>query len=144
MKPVTKKGYITVRDSHRRDESEIKEFTESRNVCEFLIYPDRYEIKYIESASAMGDCFTTLTVGDGRVTMLRGGLYRTSMIFEKEKRHVCVYETEFGSMALGIFTKHLTAGIGDDGGEIHLVYSIDNNGRFFSESELIITVETED
>ena len=49
MKPVTKKGYITVRDSHRRDESEMKEFTESRNVCEFLIYPDRYEIKYIEN-----------------------------------------------------------------------------------------------
>ncbi len=144
MKPITKKGYITVRDCHRQDEGEEKKFTESRNVCEFLVYPDRYEIKYIESASVMGDCYTTLTVLPSRVSMLRGGLYRTSMIFEKGKRHVCAYQTEYGAMSLGILTKTLKIDIGDSGGSINMVYSIDNNGRFFSESELIINVETED
>ncbi len=144
MKPITKKGYITVRDCHRRDEGEEKNFTETRNTCEFLIYPDKYEIKYIESASVMGDCYTTLTVLPDRVSMLRGGLYRTSMIFEKGIRHVCIYNTEYGSMSLGILTKRLLIEVGDGGGLINMVYSIDNNGRAFSESELIINIETED
>ena len=60
-----------------------------------------------------------------RVTLMRVGGYNSQMVFEEGRRHLSVYTTPFGSMEVGVNTRHLLAEMDEHGGVIEVEYIIE-------------------
>lgn len=78
--------------------------------------------------------------GQDRVTLMRG-TEGTRLILENGKRHLCQYNTGYGSMMVGIFTKRLNAALDDDGGKLEISYTLDINSTLSSINEITVTVK---
>ncbi|MDR1735685.1 MAG: DUF1934 domain-containing protein [Oscillospiraceae bacterium] len=83
--------------------------------------PDGITITYAEGdAEGLGHTETTLLLGSQRVTLVRCGDVSTQMVFEPGRKHVSVYETEYGTMTVGVNTTRLHCDIGESGESINL------------------------
>ncbi len=105
---------------------------------------DVYYICYDESeATGYGKGKTTLKVeGERRVTMRRMGAKSNSqLIIEKGARHQCAYDTEFGTLMLGVSGDEITSRLGDSGGHLKVRYTLDVNASTASENELSVDVK---
>ena len=87
-----------------------------------------YTLTYQESElTGLEGTRTTIRVEqDGElVTMLRTGQVNAQMVFQVGRRHLAMYNTPYGSMAIGVNTLHLMADVDDDGGEVEIDYAIE-------------------
>ncbi len=136
-------GFITILDRNFQRDEKPGDFGELRTKCQVSSQGEAVLIRYNESVENINDCETCLKVESNRVTMMRAGRYRTTMIFEKEKRHTACYETPFGEVMIGVYTKVLNLDFNKSGGAIVIGYTIDTYGDYISENELQIIVKTE-
>ncbi len=87
---------------------------------------EEFVLTYKESnMSGLGSTLTTLMVQDRCVTMLRCGPVTTQMVFEQGRNHLSLYETEEGSLMIGVKTKSVSSTLGDHGGEISMEYEVE-------------------
>jgi len=102
-----------------------------------------YYLTYKESeATGFAGSTTTLKVeGNDRVTILRNGKNASQLIVEKGKRHLCCYGSDYGNMTMGIFGEKIDSTINDDGGDLHVKYTLDVNTSLASENEILINVK---
>lgn len=85
-----------------------------------------YTIVYQESElTGLEGTTTRLRVEDGRVVLLREGNVNSQMIFEEGEKHLSMYETPYGALAVGIDTRRVSSSIGDAGGEVRIHYDIE-------------------
>ena len=85
-----------------------------------------YTLRYQESElTGLEGTQTTIEVEPDRVSMLREGQVNTQMIFQEGRRHLSMYNTPYGSMAVGVNTRHLYARMDAAGGDIEIDYSIE-------------------
>lgn len=85
-------------------------------------------LSYQESeVTGMEGTLTTIHVEpDGeRVTLMRFGGYNSQMVFEEGRRHLSLYNTPYGSMSVGVNTRHLLADLDERGGVIEIDYTIE-------------------
>ena len=80
-----------------------------------------------------------LKVEPGKVTMMRGGS-ATRLILEEGRRHLCMYDTGFGPLTLGVFTSELSTELGRDGGYMVIKYTLDVDSNLSSQNELRVEV----
>ena len=71
-----------------------------------------------------------LVVENETVTMNRGGVYSTQMVFRLGCRYEGQYRTPYGDMDLALYCTRLGYDLGEDGGDLELSYQLDINGRF--------------
>ena len=81
-----------------------------------------------------------LKVENQSVTMQKQGT-ETKLIMEKDKRHNCIYATEFGPMTFGIYTDEIEDKLTEKGGTLHLSYTLSLNGSLASFNTLDLTVQ---
>lgn len=81
----------------------------------------------------------SLIVEPGLVTLSRSGS-STRLILEKGRRHLCLYDTVFGSMTVGIYTSRLDVDLGEQGGTLEIEYSLDIDSNLSSLHTLHIDV----
>ncbi len=79
--------------------------------------------------------------GSDRLTLMRKGGDNTRLILENGKRHLCQYDTGFGSLTVGIFTSRLISRLDDTGGSLDISYTLDINSALSSINELSITIK---
>ena len=79
--------------------------------------------------------------GDQKVTLIRSGGDATRLILENGKRHLCRYDTGFGALTVGVFTKSLHSDLGAAGGRLSVQYTLDVNASLASTNEIHITVK---
>ena len=85
-----------------------------------------YTLSYQESQlTGLGGTLTTLQVEGERVTLLRVGEVNSQMVFEEGRRHMSMYDTPYGAMAIGINTRHLYADLSEQGGSIEIDYALE-------------------
>lgn len=83
-------------------------------------------ISYQESPlTGLEGTLTTLQIEPKRVTMMRVGEVNSQMVFQLGKRHLSMYDTPYGSMAIGINTRRLNAQMGENGGSLEIDYAIE-------------------
>ena len=83
-------------------------------------------LRYHESAlTGMEGTVTTFDVRGPRVTLTRSGSVNSQMVFEEGRRHLSMYNTPYGTMSIGVNTRHLTAQVGESGGDIEIDYAIE-------------------
>ena len=68
---------------------------------------------------------TTIQVDGEQVTLMRVGEFTSQMVFQEGRRHLSMYNTPYGAMAIGVNTRHLLAELNDQGGDIEIDYSIE-------------------
>jgi uncharacterized beta-barrel protein YwiB (DUF1934 family) len=79
--------------------------------------------------------------GGQRVTLIRSGGQNSRLVLEKGQRHLCHYDTGFGSMMVGVFADKIHTSLGDSGGNLEISYSLDINAGLTSMNEIFINVK---
>ena len=101
------------------------------------------EIKYNEStATGMEGTVTTIKVERDSVLLIREGTLNTMLIFEKGKTHTSGYETEYGTLQVGVTAQRIETNMKEFGGSINIEYMMDYNGAQGGKSSIQITVIT--
>ena len=78
---------------------------------------------------------------DGVLEVIKKGIANSHMIFEKNQRHTCDYQTPFGNLDLGILTKRMSCKESDDMLEIAAEYNMDVNWDPVAECMIRINVQ---
>lgn len=102
-----------------------------------------YYIIYKESETTGFDgVTTTLKVeGDRCVTLTRNGPSSSRLILEKGRRHLCQYDTGYGSLMVGVSGCRILSKLDDIGGELTFHYTLDINSSLVSQNEVSISVK---
>ncbi|MBQ9980298.1 MAG: DUF1934 domain-containing protein [Oscillospiraceae bacterium] len=89
---------------------------------------DGWRITYRESeVTGLGDTLTTFDVGADEIILTRSGKVNSKMVFQRGKRHLSVYRTQFGEMTIGVGVKKIVNTLTDRGGNLEIKYTIDIN-----------------
>lgn len=108
------------------DINEIELITEGK----YYKKGDSYYISYKESeVTGMAGTTTTVKVVDKVITLMRFGAVNSQFVFEKGKRHLSYYETQYGVFTIAVLASEVNIQLNDSGGEISVDYEldIDNN-----------------
>lgn len=91
-----------------------------RDGCFFIVYRETEATGYEGST-------TTVKIAEDarRVAMLRYGKAASQLIIEKGTRHLCHYETGYGSMTLGVAADEIESQLSDEGGQVKFSYTLD-------------------
>ncbi|MDK2799353.1 MAG: hypothetical protein PWP27_1235 [Clostridiales bacterium] len=102
---------------------------------------DHYFITYKETEiTGMEGTTTTLKIGDGKITLMRFGQNNSQLIFEKGQKHLCYYETEYGSFTVGVFSNDVNINLDDYGGEIAVDYSLEIDHAKAGENDFYLQI----
>ena len=98
-------------------------------VTEGCLEPDGdegYTLTYQESQlTGLEGTLTTFQVEPDCITLMRVGEFNAQMVFQEGRRHLSMYNTPYGAMAIGVNTRHLLADLNDQGGDIEIDYAIE-------------------
>lgn len=83
---------------------------------------------------------SVLKIEPGKVTMTRAGS-STRLILEKGRRHLCLYDTGYGTLSVGVFVSELTSSLGVRGGRLHVKYTLDIDSNLSSSNEIQVDVK---
>jgi uncharacterized beta-barrel protein YwiB (DUF1934 family) len=105
----------------------------------------RYTIAYEESElTGLDNTRTTIQADGDRLTMVRMGEFNAQMVFQEGRRHLSMYNTPYGSMAIGVNTHHLLVDLNDQGGLIEIDYAIEVDHEVAGRNVFRITVKEAD
>ena len=100
-----------------------------------------YYLTYAESEpTGFEGCVTTMKLEEDRVTVIRRGPATAHLILQKGIRNVGRYEMMGTLMDIGVYTDGMESTMTEDGGSLHLKYTMDMNSALLSENELDISV----
>lgn len=138
-----KDAIVKITDNHITDgEKFICELTTTGS---FGMQGGAYIISYDETDEELSGCVTTLRIeAPEKISMLRSGKYNTEMVFEKDRRHTCFYNTPIGELMMGIYARSVSSRLGEKGGTVKFAYTIDFNNDLVSENELTVFVRLRD
>ncbi|MEG0441293.1 MAG: DUF1934 domain-containing protein [Oscillospiraceae bacterium] len=87
---------------------------------------DNFTLSYQESPiTGLDGTLTTFQVEKSRITLLRIGTVNSQMVFEVGRRHLSMYETPYGPLAIGISTRRMHSSLNADGGDITIDYALE-------------------
>ena len=116
---------ISIKSSQMADgqKPDTIELVTAGNLCK---EENGYTISYQESElTGLEGTTTKLRIEGPRVTLLREGSVNSQMIFEEGEKHLSMYETPYGAMAVGIDTRRVASTIGESGGDLRINYAIE-------------------
>lgn len=89
------------------------------------------------------DCETKITArSDKFVSILRrGNKVGSDLMVQCDKKLYSQYITPMGSILIGVMANLIENSFNENGGNLHMKYTIDMNGSFVSENEIDISVE---
>ncbi len=101
-----------------------------------------YKIEYEESdITGMSGTRTTIVANSRSVAMKRVGAVESYMSFVKGKKQHSYYNTEFGSIVVGIDPYEVEVALNDAGGRIHVGYSVEVDHTPSGSNELDVLVK---
>ncbi|MBQ8825040.1 MAG: DUF1934 domain-containing protein [Ruminococcus sp.] len=101
-----------------------------------------WEIVYedTEATGFEGSVTRIQVTDDNVVSIIRSGSSNSNLMLEVGKKHFCLYSTPFGDMTMGVRTSLIENKLNQDGGSLHLKYTLDINSAYLSENEVIMEV----
>lgn len=85
-----------------------------------------FTLSYQESeVTGLEGTLTTFQIEPERITLMRLGGVNSKMVFELGRRHLSMYDTPYGALAMGVNTRELSAALDERGGRIRIVYDIE-------------------
>ena len=78
-----------------------------------------------DSISTISQGRRAFQVEQGRITLMRIGEVNSQMVFEEGRRHLSMYDTPYGALAIGVNTRRMRSSLGEHGGDIEIDYAIE-------------------
>ena len=104
-----------------------------------------YYISYKETQTiGFEGCTTTIKIAEdgSRVALLRFGRANAQLMIERGRRNLCHYETDVGSLTLGVTGDGIECGLTEKGGRAIFSYLLDaEDARIISRNTLEMTVQ---
>ena len=101
-----------------------------------------YTIAYQETElTGLEGTTTKLRIEGPRVTLLRQGSVNSQMIFEVGRKHLSMYETPYGALAVGIETRRLKNTVDEAGGDLEIDYAIEIDNLLAGKSQFQLNVK---
>lgn len=142
---MTKEVLLTISGLHMDTFSDVPE----ENAPIEVITPATYYLKngkhyvlYDELVEGMpGRIKNTIKItGDSLLEMKKSGITNTNMIFEKEKINVTQYDTPYGEMMLGVYTKDMKVDVTEDNIDVSIAYALDVNSEKVADCNIVMNI----
>ena len=102
---------------------------------------DGIHFSYMESElTGLEGTKTDFFVKPEEVVMSRQGAVTSQMIFHKGRKQHFAYETPIGMLTMGLNTHRINSALGENGGEMEIVYDINFDTALFSRNQFKINV----
>ena len=117
----------------------VIELTSEGTLC---LRDGKHVLSYFEDTVIEGARIkTTLTAEkSGKITLEREGAISSKLLIEEGVRNNCFYAVPEGNLTLGIFGKEVSVKIGESGGSIKMVYTIDADMKSIGENTVEIKI----
>jgi uncharacterized beta-barrel protein YwiB (DUF1934 family) len=103
---------------------------------------DGVRLSYMESElTGMGGTRTDLHIKPEEVVLSRRGSVNAQMIFRRGEKQRFRYETNFGSLSLGVSTQRLETALDEHGGDVEIEYDLNFNQSYLSRNRFLINVK---
>lgn len=100
-----------------------------------------YYVNYKESeVTGLAGTNTTLHLEENKLSLIRTGKYPSSMVFEKDGRHMTMYQTDYGPMTIVISTRGIQSTLTDSGGVIDVLYDMEIENQPAYQHHLVVRV----
>ncbi len=131
---------VTIKDTHEHNgESFTAEFT---SACEYIKDGENFTVTYAEKGGELdGSVVSIRAKGGGTVEITRFGEFNTRLIVERGRRHICLYNTPFGEISMGVYAEEVYSQINAGGVSMKLRYTLDCNSGLISTNTMKITVK---
>ena len=101
-----------------------------------------YRVEYDETKlSGMEGTKTTMIIKDKYFKLIRVGTTETNMEFEINKESISLYKTPFGVMSIAVNTKEVDIEVDENGGKVHIVYTLNVEGQQMIETDLSVFIK---
>ena len=137
---MVKNAVITVQSRVSVEDELIEVVTPGK----FYITKNGYKVEYDETKlSGMEGTKTTMIIKEKYFKLNRVGTTETNMEFEKNTQSVSLYKTPFGAMSVIVDTKDIEINMDDNGGTIHIVYTLNVEGQQLIETDLNVVIKAQ-
>lgn len=135
---MSRKAIITVKSNISVEEESIEVITPG----EFTVLKNGFKAEYEETKlSGMDGTKTTMMIKENCFELIRHGSTETQMIFDKTNQSISLYKTPYGSMSITIDTKKLDINVDENGGKIHIVYTLLVEDEQKIETNLVVEIK---
>ena len=144
---MTKEVVLTISGLHFDTFSETPD---EENVPIEVITPATYYLKngkhyvlYDEMVEGMlGSIKNTIKItGDSKLEMKKSGIANTNMVFEKEKINVTQYDTPYGAMMVGVYTKDMKVDVEEDNINVSIAYALDVDSEKVADCNIVMNIK---
>ena len=139
------KSYIDQFDSEGNTKEENRDHIELMTRGSLVKKGESFYITYKETQTiGFEGCTTTIKIAEdgSRVALLRFGRANSQLLIERERRNLCHYETEVGSLTLGVTGDGIDCNLTEKGGSAVFSYLLDaDDARLVSRNTLEMTVQ---
>lgn len=143
---MTEKVYIRIKGLHLETQQSAEgteEDIEIINVGKYKIVAGNEYIKYDEVFDDGGKAKTLMKISDMGVEISKKGAVTSHMSFIKGEKTRTLYETPYGNLYMGIYSKTVDISNTDDRINILIEYSIEINNQHVSDSRVEICIQSE-
>ncbi len=108
-----------------------------RNGKHYILYDEPVE-------GYSGHIHNTIKIGPNKLEVLKKGLSRVHMVFEKDKKNLSSYTTLFGDLTVGILTHQIRIEESETDIDVKISYSLDINEKYLAACSLRLNVKSKD
>lgn len=143
---MTKDVLLTISGLHY---DTFSEETDEENEAIEVITPANYYFKngkhyviYDEVVEGMlGSIRNTIRItDDSKLEMKKSGIANTNMVFEKEKINVTQYNTPYGEMMVGVYTKDMKVNVEESNIDVSIAYALDVNSEKVADCNIVMNI----
>jgi uncharacterized beta-barrel protein YwiB (DUF1934 family) len=107
-----------------------------------LVENDEYVLSYEESQiTGLNGTTTVIRASNDSVTLIRHGSVSSMMLFEVGKTHLTDYQTQYGSIMLGITAQKVDVNMNESGGQINVDYIVEYNRAYGGKNSISVKIQ---
>jgi uncharacterized beta-barrel protein YwiB (DUF1934 family) len=107
-----------------------------------LVENDEYVLSYEESQiTGLNGTTTVIRASNDSVTLIRHGSVSSMMLFEVGKTHLTDYQTQYGSIMLGITAQKVDVSMDESGGQINVDYIVEYNRAYGGKNSISVKIQ---
>lgn len=105
-----------------------------KNGKHYVIYDELVE-------GMLGSIRNTIRItDDSKLEMKKSGITSTNLVFEKEKMNVTQYDTPYGEMMVGVYTKDMKVDVEESNINVSIAYALDVNSEKVADCNIVMNI----
>lgn len=144
---MTKEVLLTISglhyDSFSETPDEENEPIEVITPANYFFKNGKHYVIYDEVVEGMlGSIRNTIRItDDSKLEMKKSGITNTNMVFEKEKMNVTQYDTPYGEMMVGVYTKDMKVDVTENDIDVSIAYALDVNSEKVADCNIVMNIK---